>query len=97
MDVQANIREVLARELADPGAVLTGLGEPTRGGLKALYRSPELTILNIVWAPLMQLLPHEHNMWALIGIYTGARGRNIFWRRDSDAIGRIQRGRDCHG
>jgi len=79
-DGQAAIQEVLARELADPASVLAGLGAPTRGGLKALYHSPELTILNIVWAPLMQLLPHEHNMWALIGIYTG-REDNIFWRR----------------
>ena len=80
-DTQATIRELLTRELADPAAVLAGLGAPTRGGLKALYRSPDLTILNIVWSPLMQLLPHDHDMWALIGIYTG-REDNIFWKRD---------------
>ncbi len=79
-DAQAAIREVLARELGDCDAVIAGLGAPTKGGLKTLYQSPELTILNIVWSPLMQLLPHEHNMWALIGIYTG-RDDNIFWQR----------------
>jgi predicted metal-dependent enzyme (double-stranded beta helix superfamily) len=79
-DGQAHIQELLARELADCDAILAGVGAPTKGGLKALYRSPELTILNIVWAPLMQLLPHDHNMWALIGIYTG-REDNIFWQR----------------
>jgi predicted metal-dependent enzyme (double-stranded beta helix superfamily) len=79
-DAQAHIQELLARELADCDAILAGVGAPTKGGLKALYRSPELTILNIVWAPLMQLLPHDHNMWALIGIYTG-REDNIFWQR----------------
>ena len=79
-DAQARISELLARELADCDAIIEGVGAPTKGGLKALYRSPELTILNIVWAPLMQLLPHDHNMWALIGIYTG-REDNIFWKR----------------
>ena len=80
---QATIRELLAHALADPAAVLAGVGEPQKGGLQALHRSAGLTILNIVWAPWMQLLPHDHNMWALIGIYTG-REDNIFWeRRDS--------------
>lgn len=79
-DAQAGIQELLAREIADRGAILEGLGAPTQGGLQALYQSSELTILNIVWSPLMQLLPHEHNMWAVIGIYTG-REDNIFWRR----------------
>ncbi len=87
-DAQANIKELLARELSDRDSVLTGLGPPTKGGLKALYRSRELTILNIVWSPLMQLLPHDHNMWALIGIYTG-REDNIFWLRDGARLSAV--------
>ncbi|HEX7082396.1 MAG TPA: hypothetical protein VF329_15415 [Gammaproteobacteria bacterium] len=79
-DPQAAVREVLARAIAEPTAVLRGLGEPEKGGIRTLYRSPTLTVLDIVWAPLMQLMPHEHNMWSLIGIYTG-REDNIFWRR----------------
>src|SRR5262245_40871369 len=51
-DAQAAVREVLARALSDPSSVLSGVGEPQKGGLKALHRSPDLTILNIVWAPL---------------------------------------------
>jgi len=84
-DAQAAIRELLAREIADPQSVLAGVGAPTKGGLNTLYHSPELTILNIVWSPLMQLLPHDHRMWALVGIYTG-REDNIFWRRDAGRL-----------
>jgi predicted metal-dependent enzyme (double-stranded beta helix superfamily) len=87
-DAQAHIKELLERELADRDAVLAGLGPPMKGGLKSLYRSPDLTILNIVWSPLMQLLPHDHNMWALIGIYTG-REDNIFWRRDGARLSAV--------
>jgi len=87
-DAQAGIRELLAREIADPQSVLAGVGAPTKGGLNTLYRSPELTILNIVWSPLMQLLPHEHRMWALVGIYTG-REDNIFWRRDAGRLSAV--------
>jgi predicted metal-dependent enzyme (double-stranded beta helix superfamily) len=39
-----------------------------------------LTILNVVWAPRMTVMPHDHRMWAVIGIYAGGED-NIFWRR----------------
>jgi predicted metal-dependent enzyme (double-stranded beta helix superfamily) len=74
------VREVVARAVSEPAAVLKALGEPTRGEMQTLYRSPDLTILNVIWAPWMTLLPHNHQMWAVIGIYTG-REDNIFWRR----------------
>jgi predicted metal-dependent enzyme (double-stranded beta helix superfamily) len=74
------VREVLARAVSDSNAVLNGLGEPNQGEIKPLYRSDNLTILNVVWAPWMTLLPHNHQMWAAIGLYTG-REDNIFWRR----------------
>jgi len=74
------VREVVARAVSEPGAVLKALGEPKRGEIQTLYRSSDLTILNVIWAPWMTLLPHNHQMWAVIGIYTG-REDNIFWRR----------------
>jgi predicted metal-dependent enzyme (double-stranded beta helix superfamily) len=82
---QQAIRELMEGAFSAPGAVLTGVGAPVKGGLRALHRSADLTILNIAWSPLMQLLPHEHNMWALIGIY-GGREDNIFWKRTPAGI-----------
>ena len=70
----------MMRALADPAALLRGLGEPKRAGIQKLFHSADLTVLNVVWAPKMTLLPHDHRMWAVIGIYTG-REDNIFWRR----------------
>lgn len=84
---QKAIRELTARVVSDPGAVLRTLGEPTGGGITPLYRSPDLTILNLVWNPKMTIMPHDHRTWAVIGIYTGAED-NIFWRRLPD--GRIE-------
>jgi predicted metal-dependent enzyme (double-stranded beta helix superfamily) len=80
MQGQPAVRELVARAVAEPGDVLRALGEPTRAGLNTLYRSDELTILNLVWGPYMTLMPHNHGMWAVIGLYTG-REDNIFWRR----------------
>jgi predicted metal-dependent enzyme (double-stranded beta helix superfamily) len=75
-----SVREVLARAVADPSAVLKNLGEPKRSGVHKLYHSSDLTILNVIWAPGMTIMPHNHQMWAVIGIYAG-REDNIFWRR----------------
>ena len=74
------VREILARAVSDPTAVLKGLGEPKRAQVQPLFHSDRLTILNVIWAPMMTVMPHNHRMWAVIGIYTG-REDNIFWRR----------------
>ncbi|MEL7157055.1 MAG: hypothetical protein AAFN30_10695 [Actinomycetota bacterium] len=80
------MRDVVAQAVADPTAILDELGEPTRAGFDALYRSDDLTILNFAWAPLMTLLPHDHNdMWAVVGLYSG-REDNIMWRRNGDRV-----------
>jgi predicted metal-dependent enzyme (double-stranded beta helix superfamily) len=73
-------REVLARANSDPAAILAALGEPAQAGVNPLYKSAELTILNVVWGRRMTIMPHDHRMWAVIGVYTG-REDNIFWRR----------------
>jgi predicted metal-dependent enzyme (double-stranded beta helix superfamily) len=77
------VRELLERSVNEPGAITSALGTPERGELQRLYVSDELTILNVVWAPYMTLMPHNHNMWAVIGVY-GGREDNIFWRRCND-------------
>jgi predicted metal-dependent enzyme (double-stranded beta helix superfamily) len=80
--------EVVARAVRDPSAVLRGLGEPRRAEVQKLYHSSELTVLNTVWAPKMTVMPHDHRMVAVIGIYTG-REDNIFWRRQPGTPGRV--------
>jgi len=79
------VREVVARAVSEPGAVLKMLGEPTRGEVQKIYHSPELTILNVIWAPYMTIYPHNHRMWAVIGVYTG-REDNIFWRKKDQKV-----------
>ena len=84
-----SVREVVARAVSDPANVLKGLGEPKRAEIQKLYHAPDLTILNVIWAPMMTVMPHNHNMWAVIGIYSG-REDNVFWRRLPDGQGRIE-------
>jgi len=76
---QAAIRELVHEAVADPAGVVAELGEPTKAGVYALHQSEDVTVINFVWAPLMTLVPHNHNMFAVIGIYSG-REDNMFWR-----------------
>ena len=84
-DAQMAVNEVLARAVSSPNAVLATLGKPERAGLNVLLNTPTLTIFAATWTPQMNLMPHNHLMWANIGIYTG-REDNIFWKRSPDGI-----------
>ena len=76
------VREVLVAAISDPAGIVSTLGEPKRAGDRVLHRSPRLTILHIVWPPSFTQTPHNHMLWAEIGVYRG-REDNIFWRRSA--------------
>lgn len=82
---QGAIRELVARAVSDPASVMAGLGEPEHAAIPPLYRSHDLTIINFVWAPRMTLMPHKHQMFSIVGIYSG-REDNVFWRRAEASI-----------
>jgi len=82
---QEAVREVVAEAVSDNAGVMSELGEPEHAGISPLYRSPDLTILNFAWAPCMSLMPHNHQMFSVVGIYSG-REDNVFWRRTEATI-----------
>ncbi len=84
-DAQAAVHEVIAQAVDSPGDVIDELGTPSLAGIQTLYNDKSLTVLNIIWAPLMLLLPHDHTMWATIGVY-GGREDNIIWQRKGDKV-----------
>jgi predicted metal-dependent enzyme (double-stranded beta helix superfamily) len=86
---QRLVREAVTRALSEPAAVIKSLGEPKRAEVQKLHHASDLTILNVIWGPMMTVMPHDHRMWAVIGIYSG-REDNIFWRRLPDGSGRVE-------
>ena len=83
-DPRRALKDVLERALDRLGEVADAL-RPERAGIVRLHVSPELTVLNVVWAPGMRLKPHDHRVWAMIGIYSGAED-NTFFRRTQDGL-----------
>lgn len=84
-DSRAAIRELVAKAVSDPSQVVRALGEPTRAGVETIYKADDLTILNLCWGPRMVFKPHDHRMWAVIGIY-GGREQNMFYRRGDQGL-----------
>ena len=84
-DGMEGVEQVLASAVSDHRSVLAALGGPTRAGMDVFHASRSLTIFAAHWTPQMNLLPHDHMMKALIGIYTG-REDNILWRRGDDGL-----------
>ena len=82
-DGQRAIQDLVADAVSDPQDVIAELGEPSEACIQKLYCGTDLTIVNVVWAPFMSVMPHNHEIWAVIGVYRGAED-NIFWRRLED-------------
>jgi predicted metal-dependent enzyme (double-stranded beta helix superfamily) len=78
------VKELLTEALAHPSEVADALA-PTEGGFTLLTNGPDLTVLHVVWAPGMEIFPHDHRMWAAIGIYAGQED-NRFYRRSGTTL-----------
>jgi predicted metal-dependent enzyme (double-stranded beta helix superfamily) len=75
----AAVRDALTEALQhDVAAALPA----TRAELVELHASPGLTIMKAVWTPGMTLPPHNHLMWAVIGVYGGTEENHFFRRED---------------
>ena len=74
------VKDVVERTVSAPGPIEELVGPLTDTPVFATwFNSPELTILHVVWPPTVDLMPHDHLMWATIGLY-GGREDNSFWR-----------------
>jgi predicted metal-dependent enzyme (double-stranded beta helix superfamily) len=80
----AAVKEVLQRALRDPRQVAAALG-CRRSGITVLHADDVLTVLDVVWAPRMRFRPHNHLMWAAIGLYAGQED-NTFYRRSGPGL-----------
>jgi predicted metal-dependent enzyme (double-stranded beta helix superfamily) len=78
------VRDVLERAMRQADQVVQAL-PTTRAELVPLHVSHQLTVLKVVWAPGMRFRPHNHLMWAAIGLYTGQED-NTFYRRAGQGL-----------
>jgi predicted metal-dependent enzyme (double-stranded beta helix superfamily) len=78
------VKQILEKAVGRPDDVAAGLH--AKPGVAVLHRSPELTVLSVVVpAGSRPSLPHDHRMWAAVGIY-GGQEDNQFFRRVPDGL-----------
>ncbi|HWD55326.1 MAG TPA: hypothetical protein VG346_09385 [Acidimicrobiales bacterium] len=81
------VRDVLAELVSEGSHLERALGPVGRGGITTLHHAADLTVLHVAWTPGIVLYPHEHRMWAAIGMY-GGQEDNVFFRRADGGLER---------
>ncbi len=76
------VKEEVERAVASPADLRLAVPEPTLPVIEPMFSSDELTIMNVVWGPRAYLQPHDHRMWACIGIYGGREDNQLYRRND---------------
>jgi predicted metal-dependent enzyme (double-stranded beta helix superfamily) len=79
------VRDILDELVSRPAALELALGPVEQGGITTVHNAEDLTILRVAWTPGMALNPHEHRMWAAIGMY-GGQEDNAFYRRSGGGL-----------
>ena len=82
---QLAIRDVMQELVAGPTELGSAIGPIVEGGIQVLHRAPDLTVLHIAWTPGISLQPHDHAMWAVVGMY-GGQEDNAFFRRSPEGL-----------
>jgi predicted metal-dependent enzyme (double-stranded beta helix superfamily) len=86
-------RVLLEEAVAEPQELDAAFSDSP--GLQVLHHSAELTILHVTLPPRMKGHPHDHRMWAVIGLYRGQED-NRFYRRAPSGLEQL-RGRSLTG
>ncbi|MEW6300650.1 MAG: cysteine dioxygenase family protein [Thermodesulfobacteriota bacterium] len=90
------VRELLAEALRDPASVKQALDafaagkELSTASVRDMvyFRSPTLTVLKAAVPPQFKSPPHNHAMWAVIGVYDGQEN-NTFYRRSGNGLEKV--------
>jgi predicted metal-dependent enzyme (double-stranded beta helix superfamily) len=89
-DDVARVRELVAHAVSNPAALQQRFGVPQRSAMTPLHRSATMTVLHLVWGQQMSVLPHDHRMWAVIGVYAGREDNTVWWRTHNGALQRCE-------
>ncbi|HEX6247443.1 MAG TPA: hypothetical protein VFZ64_06180 [Nocardioidaceae bacterium] len=78
--VQA-VRDVVEATIRQGTAIDDTLGVELTGDPDTLFHSSGLTVQRIMWPGGSASAPHDHRMWAVVGVYAGCEVNTIFDRQ----------------
>ncbi len=86
-----DVSELVAAFLHQPN-LRNLLGGGDRSTYEALYRGEDLLVLHGVVPPTpAPVAPHDHRMWAVIGVYQGLEHNELFVRTDGGGLASVDR------
>ena len=77
------ILDLVKNAVSNPKSLTSVLGKPNKSTYDKIFVSDDLVVVNVVWSPGLSIVPHNHNSWAVIGVYAGQE-KNIFWQKITD-------------
>ena len=80
------VKDIIGRAVADPAAVAKALPDK---GVTVMVRDPDLTVISVVvpgGTSKSRSIPHDHRMWAVVGIYAGQEDNQFFRRADNSLV-----------
>ena len=82
IDAVGAVAEVVAAAVADRASIDAALGTELPEGTREppLYLSVDLTVQRVLWPPGLSMAPHDHRMWAVVGVYAGEELNRIYER-----------------
>ena len=92
-DAAKRVLDLMLGVVGDAEAIKSAVvpGDPSQAIFDlALFRSSELLVLNATVPPHFATPPHDHGMWAVIGIYEGQEN-NTFYRRSGEGLEELNR------
>ena len=86
-----DVSELIAGFVAQPDLPRL-LGEGDRSLYEALYRGEDILVLHGVVPPTpAPVAPHDHRMWAVIGVYQGLEDNELFVRAEGGGLESVDR------
>jgi predicted metal-dependent enzyme (double-stranded beta helix superfamily) len=80
VDPVTAVRDVVAAAIADGSSIDAALGTEFKRAPDILFSSVDLTVQRIRWPPGFVSSPHDHRMWAVIGVYAGEELNRLYDR-----------------
>jgi predicted metal-dependent enzyme (double-stranded beta helix superfamily) len=83
------VQEVVATTIVDGPSIDSVFGTELKGDNDTLFSSEALTVQRIAWVPGLPNVPHEHRMWAVVGVYAGEELNRIY-ERSPDGLTKLR-------
>jgi predicted metal-dependent enzyme (double-stranded beta helix superfamily) len=79
-DAPAAVRELVAAAIVDGSSIDAAIGTEYKREADMLFSSANLTVQRILWPRGIVTPPHDHRIWAVVGVFAGEETNRLYER-----------------